>query len=291
MKAVEASLNLEDKEGARHVRLKVTKDADEGYVLTFDDATRLVTAQRQLAWRDVAKRIAHEIRNPLTPILLSTERLRRRYTGKVDDEDGVFTRCLDTITRQVTDIGRMVQEFSDFARMPKPTLVVFELSKLLEETCFSQRVVNPDLKIEVESDAGTIDVVGDERLLGQAFGNIIKNAAEALSARPADDETVGQIIVRLHRLDDGQVEITVQDNGPGFPQDVKDQLLEPYVTAKEGGTGLGLAIVNRVIMDHGGTINLQSRPDGQPGAFVRVVLPVELSGQDNLSPEPVEYAE
>ena len=216
---------------------------------------------------------------------------RSRYSGKIDDEDGVFARCLDTITRQVTDIGRMVQEFSDFARMPKPTLVVFELSKLLEETCFSQRVVNPDLKIEVESDVGTIDVVGDERLLGQAFGNIIKNAAEALSARPADDETVGQIIVRLYRLDDGQVEITVQDNGPGFPQDVKDQLLEPYVTAKEGGTGLGLAIVNRVIMDHGGTINLQSRPDGQPGAFVRVVLPVELSGQDSLIAEPVEYAD
>ncbi len=289
--AVEASLNLEDKEGARHIRLKVTKDADAGYVLTFDDATRLVTAQRQLAWRDVAKRIAHEIRNPLTPILLSTERLRRRYSGKIADEDGVFERCLDTISRQVTDIGRMVQEFSDFARMPKPTLVVFELSKLLEETCFAQSVVSPDLKIEVVNDTGPIEVVGDERLLGQAFGNIIKNAAEALSARPEGEEAVGHIMVRICRLNDGQVEITVQDNGPGFPQDVKDQLLEPYVTAKEGGTGLGLAIVNRVIMDHGGTINLQNRPDGQPGAFVRVVLPVEIASQESLSAETVEYAE
>lgn len=289
--AVEASLNLEGEGSPRHVRLKVTRDNDDGYVLTFDDASRLVNAQRQLAWRDVARRIAHEIRNPLTPILLSTERLKRRYSGQIDDPDSVFERCIDTIMRQVNDIGRMVQEFSDFARMPSPTPSVFELQVLLEDICFSQRVVNPDLKIEVTNEAGAIEVFGDERLLAQAFGNILKNAAEALSARPENDETIGHIAVGLRRLDDAQVEITFRDNGPGFPADVKQQLLEPYVTAKEGGTGLGLAIVNRVIMDHSGTINLQNRPDGQPGAFVRVVLPVELAGTQSEHTERLESVE
>lgn len=287
-KAIDASLNLEGEAGTRHIRLKVTQDNDDGYVLTFDDASKLVNAQRQLAWRDVARRIAHEIRNPLTPILLSTERLKRRYSGKIDDPEGVFERCIDTIMRQVNDIGRMVKEFSDFARMPNPTPSIFKLPVLIEDICFSQRVVSPDLDIQFNNHAVGIEVFGDERLLAQAFGNIVKNAAEALSSRPEDDETVGQISIALQRLKDGHVEITFCDNGPGFPPDAKEQLLEPYVTAKEGGTGLGLAIVNRVIMDHGGTINLQHRPDGLPGAFVRVVLPVELAETKTKSPERLE---
>ncbi|GAB5459628.1 MAG: PAS domain-containing sensor histidine kinase [Henriciella sp.] len=289
---VDASLNLEDEsEGPRHIRLKVTPDASDGYVLTFDDATRLVNAQRQLAWRDVARRIAHEIRNPLTPILLSTERLKRRYSGKIDDPDGVFARCVDTITRQVNDIGRMVQEFSDFARMPKPTPVVFDLVALLEDICFSQRVVNPDYDIVLHAEDNKIEVMGDDRLLGQAFGNIVKNAAEALTSRPPTDETIGQIQVHLSALDNTHVELVFSDNGPGFPEDVREQLLEPYVSAKEGGTGLGLAIVNRVIMDHGGTINLQDRSDDQRGASVRVVLPVSLAGVEGLKHESVEFVE
>ena len=288
--AVDASLNLRGESGARHIRLKITRDATDGYVLTFDDATKLVNAQRQLAWRDVARRIAHEIRNPLTPIMLSTERLKRRYSDKVDDTDGVFQRCLDTIFRQVTDIGRMVQEFSDFARMPKPFPVEFNLTAMIEDVCFAQRVVNPDIRITVEETAEPIIISGDERMLGQAFGNIVKNAAESLASRSADDEKIGQISVSFEQTSSDTVAVTIVDNGQGLPEDVMERLLEPYVTAKEGGTGLGLAIVDRIIMDHGGTIALRNRTDGVTGAVVRVELP-NRSATDKLSePEPVEYA-
>jgi len=160
---------------------------------------------------------------------------------------------------------------------------------LIEDICFAQGVVNPDLKISIHADAGPIEIAGDERLLGQALGNVIRNAAEALASRPESDETIGQIEVNLTPLDDNQVEITITDNGPGFPADVKAQLLEPYVTAKEGGTGLGLAIVNRIIMDHGGEISLQHRSDDQSGAMVRIVMPIKLAGLETPIDEQVEY--
>lgn len=288
--AVDAALNIASNDGDRHVRLKINQEVAGGYVFTFDDATRLINAQRQLAWRDVARRIAHEIRNPLTPIMLSTERLKRRYSDKIDDSDGVFQKCLDTIMRQVSDIGRMVQEFSDFARMPKPTAAVFDIVSMLEDVCFSQQVVNPDLQITVTHDEDEIQMSGDQRLLGQAFGNIVRNAAEALSNRSEDDETIGQINVNIERISSDLFEITVTDNGPGFPEDVKERLLEPYVTAKEGGTGLGLAIVDRIIMDHGGTISLQSRKDRLAGAQVRVSLPVQMEKSPESEDKSVEYA-
>ncbi|MEM9274892.1 MAG: histidine kinase dimerization/phospho-acceptor domain-containing protein, partial [Cyanobacteria bacterium P01_F01_bin.143] len=139
-------INLMTTDGLRHVRVKVTTDTVGGFIVTLDDATRLISAQRQLAWRDVARRIAHEIRNPLTPIQLSTERIRRRYGDQIDDKDGVFERCINTILRQVSDIGRMVQEFSDFARMPKPTPGRFDFAALITDVVFAQRVVNPDYK-------------------------------------------------------------------------------------------------------------------------------------------------
>lgn len=289
LEAVDASLNLNTADGDRHVRLKITRELVGGFVFTFDDATRLINAQRQLAWRDVARRIAHEIRNPLTPIMLSTERLKRRYSDKIDDTDGVFQRCLDTIMRQVSDIGRMVQEFSDFARMPKPTAAIFDLIETIEDVCFAQRVVNPDFEITVSHGVDRIEFSGDQRLLGQAIGNIVRNAAEALSERPAEDEITGQINVSVEQRAEN-VEVTVIDNGPGFPEDVKERLLEPYVTAKEGGTGLGLAIVDRIIMDHGGTINLQSRSDGQQGAVVTVTLPISTSNTPASEQQSVEYA-
>jgi len=288
-KSIDASLDLTDGQGSKHIRLKAALDNEGGVVMTFDDATRLINAQRQMAWRDVARRIAHEIRNPLTPIQLSTERLRRRYSDKIDDEDGVFQRCLDTIMRQVSDIGRMVQEFSDFARMPKPSMEPFDLVGLVEEICFAQGVVNPDIRIEVRSDKRSISLMGDERLLGQAFTNIIKNAAEALAARPETDETPGRIEVAMGTEDPDLVSITIRDNGPGFPADVGDRLLEPYVTAREGGTGLGLAIVNRVIMDHGGSIQLTKTSETEQGAVVRVTLPTHLA-QTAPAETEVEYA-
>ncbi|MEL6860872.1 MAG: ATP-binding protein [Pseudomonadota bacterium] len=287
----EAFINMVTPSGVRHIRLKVTSDTVGGYVVTLDDATRMISAQRQMAWREVARRIAHEIRNPLTPIQLSTERLRRRYGDQVNDEDGVFQRCINTILRQVSDIGRMVQEFSDFARMPKPTPSRFDLAALITDVIFAQRVVNPDYKFKLDLPKDGFEIEGDERLLGQAITNIVKNAAEALSRRPETDETQGQINVDVDSEEqDGFVVISVADNGPGFPQDTRDQLMEPYVTAREGGTGLGLAIVNRVIMDHGGSVQLLEPPFGAEGAIVKIVLPISLTGAADVEQQPLEYA-
>ena len=284
-------INMMTEDGLRHVRLKVTSDTVGGYVITLDDTTRLISAQRQMAWRDVARRIAHEIRNPLTPIQLSTERIRRRYGDQVNDEDGVFERCINTILRQVSDIGRMVQEFSDFARMPKPTPIRFDLAALVTDVVFAQRVVHPDYRFVLSMPEQGLEMLGDERLLGQALTNIVKNAAEALSRRPETDETQGQVSVTVEKpQEDGFVVISIEDNGPGFPQDARDQLLEPYVTAREGGTGLGLAIVNRVIMDHGGSVQLLEPSHGAQGAIVKIVLPHSLSGAADGEPQTLEYA-
>ncbi len=269
---VDASIDLNRNGEVRHFRLKTAPDPAGGCVLTFDDTTRLINAQRQLAWRDVARRIAHEIRNPLTPIMLSTERLRRRYGDKIDDADGVFDRCIETILRQVGDIGRMVEEFSSFARMPKPSADKFDMKALLQATSFSQAMVAPDIDVEFVCEADAISYLGDERLIGQAIGNLLKNAAEAIEGMPEEADIDGHIRVVAAHSSSG-VEITIEDNGPGFPEDVRDRLLEPYVTTREKGTGLGLAIVNRIIADHGGSISLQNRLDGLRGARVRVWLP------------------
>jgi len=284
---IDASLDVSEANGHRHFRLKVAKDTTGGLVLTFDDATRLVNAQRQLAWRDVARRIAHEIRNPLTPIQLSAERLRRRYTKYIPEDDVVFERCTDTILRQVNDIGRMVEEFSGFARMPKPTLKQFNLASLLDETGFAQHVVSPEIRVEANHTHTPLIVQGDERLLAQAIGNIVKNAAEAIDRLPPGAETHGLIEISTEDLGDN-VEIVIEDNGPGFPEAARDRLLEPYVTTREKGTGLGLAIVNRVIMDHGGSIALEGRPDGLQGARVRILLPKQ---SDLVSMGEVESVE
>lgn len=285
-------INLMTDDGLRHVRLKVTSDTVDGFVVTLDDTTRLISAQRQLAWRDVARRIAHEIRNPLTPIQLSTERIRRRYGDQINDEDGVFERCINTILRQVSDIGHMVQEFSDFARMPKPTPSRFDLAALITDVVFAQRVVNPDFKFSLSLPPDGLSILGDERLLGQALTNIVKNAAESLSGRPVNDETQGQISVTVPPAnDDDQIVIRIEDNGPGFPEDVREQLLEPYVTAREGGTGLGLAIVNRVIMDHGGSVQLLEPEHGARGAIVKIILPLSLTSESGAKDQLVELTD
>lgn len=284
---IDASLDVQNPHGHRHFRLKVAKDTTGGLVLTFDDATRLVNAQRQLAWRDVARRIAHEIRNPLTPIQLAAERLRRRYTKYIPEGDTVFEKCTDTIQRQVSDIGRMVEEFSGFARMPKPTLQSFDIAALIDEIGFAQHVVNPEVTVDIQHQEKPLIISGDERLLGQAIGNIIKNAAEAIDRLPEDSETDGLIEISSLQKDD-VIEINIEDNGPGFPEAARERLLEPYVTTREKGTGLGLAIVNRIILDHGGAISLQERPDKKRGALVRISLPrqAELIASDE--PEHVE---
>ncbi len=260
----------------RNLSVRVTSEqsaeSEHGYVVTIDDITELVAAQRTSAWADIARRIAHEIKNPLTPIQLSAERLRRKYGKVINDEDGVFAQCTDTIVRQVDDIRRMVDEFSKFARMPKPVIAADDVADTVRQSAFLLRVGNSDIDIDVEIAEDPMPALFDRRLISQALTNIIKNAAEAISAVPPAELGKGLIRVSAAREGDNIV-IDVVDNGIGLPKENRNRLLEPYVTTREKGTGLGLAIVGRIVEDHGGSIELRDAADkipGQRGAWVRV---------------------
>ena len=255
-------------------------DGSRAYVVTFDDITDLVTAQRTSAWADVARRIAHEIKNPLTPIQLSAERLKRRYGRKIDPDDrAVFDLCTETIVRQVGDIGRMVDEFSSFARMPKPTMVLGDLAESAKEALFLRKVGHPETRFEHDLEPGVLIARFDPRLMTQALGNLIKNAAEAIEGAgiPAAEGRV-----RLSgRVEGDEVLIDVIDNGKGLPVEERHKLLEPYMTTREKGTGLGLAIVGKIVEEHHGRIELLdapppppgTEPAGGPGAMIRIRLP------------------
>jgi two-component system nitrogen regulation sensor histidine kinase NtrY len=257
------------------------KDAQESYVVTIDDITDLVIAQRSTAWADVARRIAHEIKNPLTPIQLSAERIRRRYGKQIDQEDrAVFDQCTDTIVRQVEDIGRMVDEFSAFARMPKPTKERSDLRSILKDAVFLREMGNTHVVFRKELGDVALSGLFDARMLGQAFGNLIKNAVEAIEALPPEasrDER--KILVRAEPDDAGRrFVVDVIDNGKGLPTENRHRILEPYMTMREKGTGLGLAIVKKIIEDHGGQLELHDAPadfDHGHGAMIRVILPYE----------------
>ncbi|MEI9963729.1 MAG: PAS domain-containing sensor histidine kinase, partial [Caulobacteraceae bacterium] len=252
----------------RRLRVRASRAADGGLVLTFDDITRLVTAQRSAAWRDVARRIAHEIKNPLTPIQLSAERLRRKYRSEIKSDLETFDRCTDTIVRQVGDIGRMVDEFSAFARMPAPRFGAHSASELLRQAVFAQRVANPDLVIDLHEADEDIPLVCDDRMVGQALTNVLKNAGEAIAARRQGEPGVKGHIVASLRADRRGVCFEVEDNGVGLPSN-RERLTEPYVTTREKGTGLGLAIVKRILEEHGGELQLLDAAQ-TPGA--RAVL-------------------
>ena len=249
--------------------------AGEDLVVTFDDVSGLLAAQRQAAWKDVARRIAHEIKNPLTPIQLSAERLKRKYADVITTDRDVFIRMTDTIVRQVTDIGRMVDEFSSYARMPSPKFAVDDLSEALRQAVFAQRIASPDIEITSVLPPEPVMVSMDTRLLIQAFANILKNAAEGIAARRTRDnvDLKGMIQVSL-ALDAKTAWIEISDNGVGFPTQDRRRLLEPYMTTRAKGTGLGLAIVARVLEEHGGALALADRPDQELGALVRMNLPV-----------------
>jgi two-component system, NtrC family, nitrogen regulation sensor histidine kinase NtrY len=259
-----------------------TGQSNESYIITLDDITELVTAQRTSAWADVARRIAHEIKNPLTPIQLSAERIRRKF-GKVITEDRpIFDQCTDTIIRQVDDIRKMVDEFSKFARMPKPVIEGEDVADTVRQTVFLMRVGHPDVDIEVDIKQEPMHAKFDRRLISQGLTNIIKNATEAIGAVPAGEIGRGHIDVIAMRENDDIV-IDVVDNGIGLPKESRARLLEPYVTTREKGTGLGLAIVGRVLEDHGGRIELNDastlRP-GARGAWVRMRFAISGHAKD-----------
>jgi two-component system nitrogen regulation sensor histidine kinase NtrY len=245
-----------------------------GYVVTFDDITDLVSAQRTAAWADVARRIAHEIKNPLTPIQLSAERLKRKYGAEVTTDPEVFTQCTDTIIRQVGDIGRMVDEFSSFARMPTPVMRRENAQELLQQAVFLQRVANPQITYDTAAPKEPVWFEGDGRLVAQALTNVIKNAGEGVASRiEKGDDTPGAISVSVETADEKLV-FRVRDNGIGLPPEHRHRLTEPYVTTRAKGTGLGLAIVRKIMEDHGGEIVLQDRSDGRRGAEVTLSFPL-----------------
>jgi two-component system nitrogen regulation sensor histidine kinase NtrY len=263
----------------RNVTVRVTSEQasmrEHGYVVTLDDITELVLAQRTSAWADVARRIAHEIKNPLTPIQLSAERIRRKY-GKVITEDReVFDQCTNTIVRQVDDIKRMVDEFSSFARMPKPTMEKDDLGEIVKQAVFLMRVGNPDIKFEFDPPERPVLARFDRRLMSQAVTNIVKNAAEAIAGVPEQERKDGKVAVSVVRKG-AMVVIDVVDNGIGLPREHRQRLLEPYVTTREKGTGLGLAIVGKIMEEHGGGIELLDAAavaTGGRGAMMRLWFP------------------
>ncbi len=281
----EDHVQMQVKGEERAFLVRVTREQSDretfGYVLTFDDTTELLTAQRNAAWADVARRIAHEIKNPLTPIQLSAERLKRRFGKEIGSAPDVFAKCTDTIIRQVEDIGRMVDEFSSFARMPKAHIEEHDLVETVKEALLLQRMAGEDIEIVLDLPEGPLPAPFDRRLITQAITNLVKNAREAIEARVSrNPEPKGRIEVRLE-VRGGRAAIRVIDNGCGLPREQRQRLAEPYMTTREKGTGLGLAIVQRIMEEHHGRLELADNPH-ERGAMVSLVLPLDavVEGDD-----------
>ncbi|MFP4003066.1 MAG: ATP-binding protein [Alphaproteobacteria bacterium] len=281
----------------RHVTVRVTSetglDETKGYVVTLDDVTELVTAQRMSAWADIARRIAHEMKNPLTPIQLSAERLRRKYRKEIESNPEIFEQCTETIIRQVNDIGRMVDEFSTFARMPTAVIREEDPVELVEKAIFMYRVANSDIEFVFDAETSPRSINCDARLVSQALINVLKNACEAVNARIlAEGDEAAPGIVRIEIIEhDNTVSIQVTDNGCGLPREGRNRLTEPYMTTRSKGTGLGLAIVRKIMEDHGGTLVLEDAPEpeqGRRGAMVRLTFPKEpaVKGERATGREP-----
>jgi two-component system nitrogen regulation sensor histidine kinase NtrY len=259
--------------GIRRILLvRISAASDSGSVVTFDDVTELMSAQRMAAWGDVARRIAHEIKNPLTPIQLSAERLKRRYLKQIKEDPETFSTCTDTIIRQVGDIGRMVDEFSSFARMPRPTVQPEDARELCQQALFLQRSGNAGIRYHADLPGRPVPLICDRRQVSQVLTNILKNAAEAIEGR---EQRAGELLpvgeVSLALKDEAAtVRIVVEDNGRGLPKEGRERLTEPYMTTRSKGTGLGLAIVKKIMEDHGGQLLLEDREGG--GARISLVF-------------------
>ena len=277
---VRDQIQLGNETDRRTYQVQLTREGSiaesKGYVLTFDDITDLESAQRTSAWADVARRVAHEIKNPLTPIQLSAERLRRRYGAKLEDDRDVFDKCINTIVRQVGDIGRMVDEFSAFARMPEAAPEPADLSDTVRQAVFLESVRLPDLNIITHLPEKAIIAFFDSRLISQTLTNLIKNAVEAFEQVPTGPDWEPTITVAA-QVEGNFARVTVSDNGKGWPKDNRQRLLEPYMTTREKGTGLGLAIVAKIVEQHGGIVELvdaEPDPSGRVGASVTFTLPL-----------------
>jgi len=260
--------------------VKVAQTA-EGHVITFEDITRQLLDPRQAAWSDVARRIAHEIKNPLTPIQLATERLKRRYRRQIDSDGELFDELTDTIVRQVGGLRKMVDEFSSFARLPKPVFRQEDAIDLVRQSLFLQEVAHPDVDFVLVSDTeGPISLACDRHQFGQAMTNVLKNAVEAVEARAkgAEPDFRGRIVVST-RLDPGSLRVTVEDNGVGLPKD-RDRIVEPYMTTREKGTGLGLAIVNKIVEEHGGEMTFATTAEGGTRVSLRFARDPLLLGRE-----------
>ena len=286
-KAVQAQITYRREGADLTFSVRVTQEAggkkDYGFVVTFDDITELVVAQRTSAWADVARRIAHEIKNPLTPIQLSAERIRRKYGGSITTDREVFDRCTDTIIRHVGDIGRMVDEFSSFARMPKPVFDQNDIAAIVKEAVILFQMSNSDIEYDLELPEKSLTVECDRRLLTQAVTNLVKNAGEAIATAGQSgqkgDDYKGKIVASVSSKDN-RCFVKVADNGCGLPVENRHRLTEPYVTTRQKGTGLGLAIVHRIAEQHEGALELDDVLDENgvvSGATVRIVIPMTRS--------------
>ncbi|MDN5248936.1 MAG: ATP-binding protein, partial [Alphaproteobacteria bacterium] len=264
----------------RVYNVQITQERGEttgkALVITIDDITELVEAHRALAWTEVAKRIAHEIKNPLTPIQLSAERIRRRYSHMIVQDKEIFDKCLNTIVRQVGDIGRMVNEFSAFARMPKINTQLADIRQPLKEASFLIEVSKSGISFEQDFSEEPLWGEFDTRLLGQAFGNVIKNASESIESLSLVERSAkGHILLRAYR-NGAQIIVEIIDNGRGLPSSGRSSLLEPYITTRKKGTGLGLAIVRKIVEEHKGYMELHDAPQdfyNGMGAMIRMVFP------------------
>jgi len=275
-RALEAQVNVLRDGRTRTLLVRVACDrvgeTPVGFVVTFDDVTELIAAQRKAAWSDVARRIAHEIKNPLTPIQLSAERLQRKYLKEIKSDPASFAMCTDTIIRHVDDIGRMVSEFSAFARMPAPVMKDERVADMCRRAVLLQETAHPDIDYVFSVEEDELVVSCDAHQIGQALTNLLQNAADAIEARKGVDgrkDGRGRIEVGVRR-EARQVVIEVADNGVGLPAKDRERLTEPYVTTREKGTGLGLAIVRKIMEDHGGTLRLDDGREG--GARVQLIF-------------------
>ena len=290
--AAEDQVNFETEDGVRNFDLRVSAyqgaRKDTGWVVTFDDMTRLVTAQRHSAWREVARRIAHEIKNPLTPIQLSAERLLRKYSKEIKTDPDVFENCTQTIIRQVGSLEQMVNEFSAFARMPAPSFEIANLRGLVNEVLFAQGVAFPEIEFLLDDKTnGDLTAMCDERLITQALTNVYKNSGESVTRRfdaTGADGLKGLVRTQITETKT-HIKLRITDNGMGWPFPDKERLLEPYVTTRDSGTGLGLAIVMRIADDHGGSLTLHDPDDGITGAVIEIRLPKGHSAHPNIAVE------